>query len=184
MFGDPIINEKNWKTSEMEQVAPVKTYKCDIGKSAWLLNLDMVESNTGTILEYIYEDVNNIGNSTNGFTESHVLYSKLRPYLNKVVIPDRKGIATSELVPLLPNGKIINRYFLTYLLRSDSFVTYISGKVVGAKMPRVSMSCFRKFNVILPPIELQNQFSYFVQQVDKQKFDSENFEYIKLLTER
>ena len=37
-------------------------------------------------------------------------------------------------------------------------------------MPRVSMDIFRNFKVILPPIELQNQFAEFVKLIDKQKF--------------
>jgi len=169
MFGNPVANEKNWKTSRMWHVAPAKAYNGKLENNLWLLNLNKVQAQTGIILEYIYGETEKIGNSTNAFSEENVLYSKLRPYLNKVVIPDRKGMATSELVPLFPNKKIIVRHFLVYLLRTDAFVAYISEKVVGAKMPRVSMSDFRKFEVILQPINLQNQFSTFVQQVDKQK---------------
>ena len=171
MFGDPVTNDKNWKTNEINKVAPSKGYKGILDDSkVWLLNLDMVESNTGKIIDYIYEDADNIGNSTCCFSEDNVLYSKLRPYLNKVVIPDRKGYATSEMVPLLPDKNVINRIFLIYLLRSNSFVDYISVKVSGAKMPRVIMEEFRKFKLILPPIELQNKFAQIVEQIDKQKF--------------
>ena len=131
----------------------------------------MVESNSGRIIDYVYENINNIGNSTCTFNEENILYSKLRPYLNKVVIPNQKGYATSELVPLRPNMDKINRYFLAYLLRSEQFVQYISEKVAGAKMPRVSMDMFRKFNLIIPPIELQNKFAEVVKQIDKQKFE-------------
>lgn len=171
MFGDPILNNKKWKTDELNKVAPSKTYKGELDNKVWLLNLDMVEAQSGRIIDYVYADIKNVGNSTCKFSEKNVLYSKLRPYLNKVVIPDKKGIATSELIPLLPEEKILERYFLAYLLRSEEFVKYISGKVTGAKMPRVSMDIFRNFKVILPPIKLQNQFAEIVKQIDKQKFD-------------
>ena len=172
LFGDPILNNKNWKTDELNNVAPSKPYKGELDNNVWLLNLDMVESQSGRIIDYVYEDIENVGNSTCKFSEKNVLYSKLRPYLNKVVIPDKKGIATSELIPLLPEENILERYFLAYLLRSEEFVKYISEKVAGAKMPRVSMDIFRCFKVILPPIELQNKFSEFVKLIDKQKFES------------
>ena len=94
-------------------------------------------------------------------------------YLNKVVMPVKKGFATSEMVPLLPDKNKLNRTFLTYLLRSNSFVDYISIKVSGAKMPRVIMEEFRKYKIILPPIELQNKFAQIVEQIDKQKFEFE-----------
>ena len=171
MFGNPIQNDKKWDTDLINNVAPSQNYKGSFEDKVWLLNLDMVESNSGRIIGYVYENINNIGNSTCTFNEENILYSKLRPYLNKVVIPSQKGYATSELVPLKPNKDKLNRYFLAYLLRSEQFVQYISEKVAGAKMPRVSMDMFRKFNLILPPIELQNKFAEFVKQIDKQKFE-------------
>lgn len=170
MFGNPIENERKWDADIISNVAPIQNYKGNFDQKVWLLNLDMIESNTGRIVNYIYENIENIGSSTCTFNEDNILYSKLRPYLNKVVIPNNKGYATSELVPLKPNKERLNRYFLAYLLRTEQFVQYISQKVVGAKMPRVSMEIFRKFNVIIPPIQLQNQFADFVKQIDKQKF--------------
>ena len=118
---------------------------------------------------WMYVDKSEVGNSTCTFNVDNVLYSKLRPYLNKVVIPNQPGYATSELVPLKPNQSKINREYLAYLLRSDEFVNMINEKVAGAKMPRVSMSDFREFDVPLPPLHLQNQFATFVKQVDKSK---------------
>lgn len=169
MFGDPVKNNKKWNTDAINNVAPIQNYKGTFENKVWLLNLEMVEANSGKIIDYLYEDIDNIGNSTCTFNEENILYSKLRPYLNKVVIPNKKGYATSELVPLKPNKDELNRYFLAYLLRSDQFVQYISEKVAGAKMPRVSMDMFRKFNLILPPLELQKKFADFAIQIDKQK---------------
>ena len=169
MFGFPVSNSKGWKTEQMGDVAPAVNYKGKFGDEVWLLNLDMVEAQTGRILDYLIVSEDEVGNSTCIFDTSNVLYSKLRPYLNKVVIPDRCGYATSELVPLQPAKDKINREYLAFMLRSDEFVNMINEKVAGAKMPRVSMGDFRKFDVPIPPMELQNQFADFVHQVDKSK---------------
>ena len=169
MFGFPVSNSKGWKTEQMGDVAPAVNYKGKFGDEVWLLNLDMVEAQTGRILDYLIVSEDEVGNSTCIFDTSNVLYSKLRPYLNKVVIPDRCGYATSELVPLQPAKDKINREYLAFMLRSDEFVNMINEKVAGAKMPRVSMGDFRKFDVPIPPMELQNQFADFVNQVDKSK---------------
>ena len=103
MFGDPVRNSKNWNTEKLCSIAPINKYNGDIdtinGK-VWLLNLDMIESCTGNIVDFLYEFENRITSSTIKFDENCVLYSKLRPYLNKVVIPERKGYATSELVSM------------------------------------------------------------------------------------
>jgi type I restriction enzyme S subunit len=73
------------------------------------------------------------------FTPAHVLYGKLRPYLNKVFAPDFQGKCSTELVPLLPNERLDRRY-LAYFLRSPGTVEAISQKVAGARMPRADMS--------------------------------------------
>lgn len=168
MFGDPVSNEKNWPVKKIKNVSPIVPYKGQFDSKVWLLNLDMVEAQTGRILDYVFVDRKNVGNSTCTFDESNILYSKLRPYLNKVVLPDRNGYATSELLPLKPE-KCLNKIFLANLLRGNSFVNFISEKVSGAKMPRVVMKDFNNFDCIVPPIELQQQFADFVGQVDKQK---------------
>ena len=172
MFGDPITNEMGWEVKPIKDVAPQQEYKgevpCIDGKY-WLLNLDMVSSNTGEIVEKCYFDYDEIGNSTITFNSDNVLYSKLRPYLNKVVIPDSIGYATSELVPLKPQLNILDKVYFAYLLRSSSFVKYISAKVAGAKMPRVSMNDFRCFDVMLPPLSLQQEFASKIEAIEKQK---------------
>lgn len=171
-FGDPITNPLSWPVKNMVEVAPCVAYKGDIkpidGKY-WLLNLDLVESQTGNILGKYLCDANEIGNSTSCFSEDNVLYSKLRPYLNKVVLPNDKGYCTSELLPLLPKKDCLDRVFLALLLRSNSFVNYINNRVAGAKMPRVSMNDFRSFNVILPPLSLQQSFASQIAFIEDSK---------------
>ncbi|MBR3558445.1 MAG: restriction endonuclease subunit S [Bacteroidales bacterium] len=135
----------------------------------WLLNLDKVEAQTGRILSIDYYDYEEIGNSVVSFDKTNVLYSKLRPYLNKVVVPTQIGYATSELVPLQPNASLLDRQYIAYMLRSKLFVDYISGKVAGAKMPRVTMSVFREFRVPVPPFPLQQSFAQKVESIERQK---------------
>lgn len=173
MFGDVVRNEKGWHCETIDDVAPIEPYKGKIdtrnGK-IWLLNLDMVEAQTGEIISKVEVAEEEIGSSTTTFCEDNVLYSKLRPYLNKVVVPMEKGYATSELVPLKPNSKKLHRLYFATALRSDAFVGFIQEQVAGAKMPRVSMGVFRNFRMPCPPITLQNQFAAFVEQTDKSKF--------------
>ena len=170
MFGNPVRNSKNWNTEKLCSIAPINKYNGDIdtvnGK-VWLLNLDMIESCTGNIVDFLYEFENRITSSTIKFDENCVLYSKLRPYLNKVVIPERKGYATSELVSM--STEKINKYFLANLLRQDSFVNFSNATAYGAKMPRASMDLIKNFDVINPPTELQNQFGKLVIEVEKSK---------------
>ena len=172
MFGNPVENDRGWVVKPLKDVAPNKVYKGEVpsvNDKYWLLNLDMISSNTGEIIQKCYFDLEEIGNSTIAFNADNVLYSKLRPYLNKVVVPNEIGYATSELIPLCPNGDVLDRTFFALLLRSSIFVEYISNKVAGAKMPRVSMGDFWIFPIILPSLTLQQQFAEKIESIEKQK---------------
>ena len=136
------------------------------GERVWQLNLDQVEAQTGRILSKVFSDASSVGSSTQPFDNGNVLYSKLRPYLNKVVLPDESGIATTELVPLRPDPKKLERRYLAYYLRSPSFVAWASNEVAGAKMPRVVMQSFWKQQIPLPPLAEQKRIAAILDKAD------------------
>ena len=171
MFGDPVINDRGWPTKSLKEVAPEYSPTLPEADLYWWLNLDMIETYSGRLLEKVMATPEEIGNSTSTFDESMVLYSKLRPYLNKVFVPDDRGYATTELVGMKPDSKILNKYFLFNLLRGDQFVAYANGLSSGGQMPRIPMKALRDFKCILPPIDLQEQFVETSKQSDKSKFE-------------
>lgn len=158
----------SWPLVKLGDVAPAKASKHAFSTSdeVWTLNLDQVEADTGNLLGKVTAPVSEVGTSTHGFDERHVLYSKLRPYLNKVVLPDEKGLATTELVPMLPDPLRLDRKYLAYYLRSKSFVDWVSSQVAGAKMPRVSMQLFWKHEIPLPPLPEQKRIAAILDKAD------------------
>lgn len=131
----------------------------------WLLNLDMVEQQTGNILSYHYVKEEELNGSIVQFDADNVLYSKLRPNLNKVVTPDRDGYATSELLPLKPDKNILCREYLAAFLRSDSFVAWAVSKTVGAKMPRLGTRVLLDKEIPLPPLDEQRKIAEVLDKV-------------------
>ena len=187
MFGTSTRNEKQWPTEKMKEVAPaIQSDNLPKSEGNWLLNLDAIQSNSGQILFKNRVSEAELNGSIMTFSSDHILYSKLRPYLNKVVVPDESGFGTTELIPLLPNKAKLTRTYLAYLLRSDAFVSKFSSAVAGTKMPRVSMDVFWKFDVPLPPMNLQKEFGSFVNQIDKSKviFEKEVARYDDLIKSR
>lgn len=169
MFGNPVANNKGWSTMALKQVAPEEPSRERQTGTVWILNLDMIESHTGKIIDKVYDEDTNLL-SVASFDEGNVLYSKLRPYLNKVVIPKGKGYATTELVPLRPNQEYLNLTFFSHLLRGDDFVTYANTISSGTKMPRMPLNDLRNFQCILPPMEEQLKFEKVAEQADKSKY--------------
>lgn len=159
----------SWPLVKLGEVAPSKALKkpavLDDDK-VWQLNLDMVESGSGRVLNKIKAPLSEVGSSTHWFDSRHVLYSKLRPYLNKVVLPDEQGLATTELVPMLPDPEMLDRRYLVHYLRSKQFVSWISDQVAGAKMPRVSMKVFWEHEIPLPPLEEQKRIAAILDKAD------------------
>lgn len=158
----------SWLTASLRRIAPPSpariTFKPD--QKVWNLSLDQIESDTGEIVEKRFTQADEAGSSTFNFDTGNVLYSKLRPYLNKVALPDEPGIATTELIPLRPIAEALDAKFLAYYLRSPAFVNQASHHVAGAKMPRVVMDWFWEHEAPLPPLREQHRIVELLGQAD------------------
>ena len=136
------------------------------GEHFWLLNLDMVEQQTGNVIDYNYVLAENLNGSIVQFDSNVVLYSKLRPNLNKVVLPQMDGYATSEMLPLKPDNKKLSREYLAEYLRSDAFVMWAVSKTAGAKMPRLGTKELLNADIPLPSLEEQKHISQLFTQTN------------------
>lgn len=157
-----------WARASLGDVAPAERAEREFAPNevVWHLNLDHIESQTGRILAKQRAPVSSAGNSTFLFDERNVLYSKLRPYLNKVVHPDELGIGTTELVPLRPRPGVLEADFLKFYLRSDRFVGFANSVVAGAKMPRMIMDKFWEHVIPLPAPTEQRRIVELLEQAD------------------
>ena len=158
-----------WPHYSIRDVAPAvpAEHTLDPSDTVWHLGLDQIESHTGNVLKKHRAPISTAGNSTVCFDESHVLYCKLRPYLNKVLIPDEIGIATTELIPLKPLPNLIRRDYLAYYLRSPGFLAYASQYVTGAKMPRVILDKFWEHRIPVPSLGEQERIVDILDQADR-----------------
>ena len=158
-----------WNTASLRIIAPAQASgrRFPPDRPVWHLTLDQIESGTGLIINKLIKPAGEAGSSTYVFDDTNVLYSKLRPYLNKVVSPREAGIATTELVPLRPRAELVDREYLAYYLRSPAFVRFASATVAGAKMPRIIMKKFWDHEVPLPPLREQLRIIEILKDVDK-----------------
>ena len=98
------------------------------------------------------------------FDERHVLYAKLRPYLNKVAIPEFAGCCSTELVPLLPKEGV-DRDFLAHLLRRSETVDFVMSSVTGARMPRTDMKTLMSMQAPFPQLDEQRRIANVLNRV-------------------
>lgn len=140
--------------------------RSDSDEPVWNLNLDQIEPDTGRVLQRVRVPQDDLGPSTYPFVPGTVLYSKLRPYLNKVVVADEPGFATTELVPLCCKPQKAVPSYIAYFLRSAEFLSFANTVVAGAKMPRMVMSEFWKYQVPLPPLDAQRRIAAILDKAD------------------
>ena len=122
----------------------------EIKNDDWILDLEDIEKDSGKILAFAKKSDKNSISTKHKFYQGQLLYSKLRPYLNKVVIAPKAGYCTSEILPLLFWGDIDVHYMQMYLM-SNVFLSYTDKISYGVKMPRLGTADGKQALIALPP---------------------------------
>jgi len=129
------------------------------------VGLEHVESETGRITGTLSgKNTASAQGTAFHFDSRHVLYGKLRPYLNKVALPDFEGRCSTELLPLLPVSECYRSY-LAWLLRHSEIVTEATRLMMGTRMPRADMDELFKLPVPLPPLPEQKRIAARIQEL-------------------
>jgi restriction endonuclease S subunit len=168
VFVDMFSNCTNFENIK-SVVLKKKIPQPEVDQQVWSLSLDQIESDTGNLKNKVMVEFKNLGSSTYFFEPPVILYSKLRPYLNKVFMPTDCGYATTELVPLYCNEKKVLPIYLLAVLRSKKFVEFANTNSGGAKMPRVIMDKFWDYEFAVPSIQQQQKFADFFTSILNQK---------------
>ena len=146
----------------------------DIADSAWILDLEDIEKDSGVVLQKVRKAERNAASTKHLFHKGQVLYSKLRPYLNKVVLADEDGYCTSEILPLEFERNILPQYARYYLM-SPAFLRYANKCSYGVKMPRLGTADGKKAIISVPPLEEQKRIIIAIEHVFSQlAFITEN----------
>ena len=188
MFGDPSTNEKGWEIAEIGKYLDVLTdyhsngsYETLRGNVTLLdtpnyalmvRTTDLENNNFEKDVKYIDEHAYNHLEKSKVFG-GEIIINKigsagkvyLMPFLNRPV-----SLAMNQFLLRFDELKI-NHIFLYNLLLTPYMESKIREKVRGAVTKTITKDAVREINVIVPPIELQNNFVDFVQQVDKLKVD-------------
>lgn len=179
MFGDPVSNPLGWKKEFLKDICIKLTDGTHFSPDSF---------ETG---EYKYITAKNI--KTSGFDFTNItyiseevhrpIYERCNPELGDVLyIKDgvTTGIALvntldeefsllSSVALLKQDRQKTNGYFLAALLNNENMYTDIRRNMGGAAITRLTIAKLNIIPVILPPIELQNQFSAFVEKIEKSK---------------
>lgn len=125
----------------------------NVAPDLWELDLEDIEKGGRIISKKTVGERKAVGDKT-VFNRNDILYSKLRPYLLKILVAPDDGICTSEIVPFSLYGTI-NTYYIVAFLKSPYVDQVINSVTYGVKMPRVGTETMTSLLVPLPPISEQ-----------------------------
>lgn len=135
-----------------------------ISNNAWILDLEDIEKDTGKVIQKIRKSDRKFTSTKHSFIKGQVLYSKLRPYLNKVIIADEDGFCTSEILPLDFSYIVLPQYALYYFM-SPTFLKYANRCSYGVKMPRLGTADGKKAVFPLPPLKEQYKINDSISRI-------------------
>ena len=158
---------KSWKWTTLSDLflydAGVKRQPKNLNQKLWLLELEDIEKDSGRLLVRINASERESKSTKSEFRVGDILYGKLRPYLNKVLVADRPGYSTTEIVALRPFLRLCPQYCALALRRPD-FVHYVTRLGQGTKMPRLRTEDAAIAPFPLPPLAEQHRI---VAKVDE-----------------
>jgi type I restriction enzyme S subunit len=120
------------------------------------LSIENIEPNTGRLTKFSPTLGRNIRSTKLAFAPGDILYSKLRPYLNKVYSPQFEGVSATDLIPLRPRPGIA-RDFLAHYLRTQDVTNYASSHMRGIQLPRLPIEELMSIEIPLPPSREQGR---------------------------
>ena len=133
-----------------------KVSAINISADMWSLDLEDIEKDTGKITNHCLACDRTISGDKVKFKTGNILYSKLRPYLKKVLVAPADGICSSEIVPFVMYGNIEPEY-ARYFLISPFADGIVNSASYGVKMPRVSTDTMTSLCFPLPPLAEQKR---------------------------
>ena len=181
MFGNPVANDMGWDTLPLENICkaivdcPHSTPSYTNEDTGFMcIRTSIVKKNKilWDDIEYISEDEFAKRIQRKKPEIGDIVYTREGAILGIAAIIDRDcNVALGQRSMLLsPDIDKCTSEFLCVAMNSDSFLDNALRGVSGSASPHINVGDIKAFKMIMPPVELQNQFSDFVKQVDKSKF--------------
>ncbi|MEZ8039416.1 restriction endonuclease subunit S [Vibrio sp. 1F263] len=163
----PFPIPSNWSWSQLGFLTNYgvcdKAEPTSVSDDTWVLELEDVEKITSTLLKKVRFSDRAFKSSKNQFQPEDVIYGKLRPYLDKVLIADEYGVCTTEMIPVRAYRDLTPGY-LRLVMKSPYFINYANDSTHGMNLPRMGTDKARAALFPLAPLFEQHRI---VAKVDE-----------------
>lgn len=173
MFGDPIHNEKGWVVKKLGDVCSVVNGLVNPNEEPYCnyphIGGANIQSGTGVFVDVKLAKDEGLISGKYLFDDSMILYSKIRPNLNKVALPSFKGICSADMYPLITDTNIANKYYIKFSLTHKKFIEYAISHSGRANIPKINRDALLSYDLPIPPLTLQQEFADKILSIEKQK---------------
>lgn len=126
---------------------------------------DSISSWTGTINGWRTIEEDNAVSSKYIFDTGDILYSKIRPYLNKVAIVNFGGLCSTEILPIKLKDSNFYDHYIYHLLKSPKFLQYAKAHSSGANIPRINKAKILEFSFWAPCLLEQKKIAFILNKI-------------------
>ncbi|MCD7744318.1 MAG: restriction endonuclease subunit S [Lachnospiraceae bacterium] len=129
--------ESTWKCVRFDEAAHIRSNLVEPMEYRKLPHIapDNIEKKTGRLLEYHTIEEDGVSSGKHHFYPGQILYSKIRPYLSKVVLVDFEGLCSADMYPIEAIG---NTKLLWYQMLSDDFLEQASSAGSRSVLPKIN----------------------------------------------
>ena len=159
------VGMDNWKKSRFDEVATIKSNLVDPLEFPDLPHIapDNIEKKTGVLLECHTISEDGVTSGKHRFYPGQILYSKIRPYLSKVVVVDFDGLCSADMYPIEAKG---NTKCLWYYMLSEEFLEQASSAGSRSVLPKINQKELSALTVVLPVLdEEQQEIVYILDEI-------------------
>jgi type I restriction enzyme, S subunit len=153
-FGNPTTNPMGWDIKRLDEVVEIGSNLVNQNKPEFVnlpnIGSENIEKITGILIQPKSVRESYLRSSMFYFTQEHVLYSKIRPYLNKVAFPQYDGLCSTDIYPLKPRNGIISQWYLMAILRSKAFLDYAKIHSEHLRIPKLNKEQLGSFRMPVP----------------------------------
>lgn len=150
---------EDWQLLRFSDVADIKQGQVDPKKDPYRdmvhVGPENIESGTGSLNAKSTNAELNIGSGNYLFTEEDILYSKIRPYLNKVALATFTGTCSADMYPIRPKDKIVTKEFLFHLMISSVFCDQAIASQARTGIPKINREQLNSVKIPVPTIREQ-----------------------------
>ena len=131
------VSDDSWEEKRFGEVADIKSNLVDVAEFQDFPHIapDNIEKKTGVLLEYHTVAEDKVKSGKHRFYAGQILYSKIRPYLSKVVVVDFDGVCSADMYPIEAKG---NTRFLWYQMLSNEFLDKASNSGSRSVLPKIN----------------------------------------------